>query len=133
MKPVFYTKIPIAYKIVLYILFEIITVVTLGFGWRFYDFFICHKYWLNRRILLRHIKLQSKLLSNQLISKELILENIIEYKFEDFRVWYWTKQLSITLMTETSDDLIGLFVSLNVEDKMVVKIIRQLNQIEVNN
>lgn len=72
-------------------------------------------------------------MSNSLVSKELILKNVIEYKFEDFRVWYWTKTLSITVMTETDDDLVGLFVSSNLEDRMIVKIIRQLNQLESNN
>ena len=133
MKPVFYTKIPIVYLIVLGILFAIITVITLGLGWRYFDFFICHKYWLNRRILLRYIKLQGKLSSNQLISKELIIKNIIEYKFEDFRVCYWTKTLSLTVKTETDDDLVGLFVGSSAEDKMVIKIIRQLTQLESNN
>lgn len=117
----------------LFILFIITVITTLGLSWRFYDFFICHKYWLNRRILLRYVKLQNKLISSSLVSKELILKNIIEYKFENFKVWYWTKTLSITVMTETDDDLVGLFVGSNAEDKMVIKIIRQLNQLEVNN
>lgn len=128
MKPIFYTKIPIVYQVILSILFILATIATLGYCWRFYDFFVCHKYWLNRRILLKYI--ESTELS---FTKELILQNIIEYKFNEFSVWYYTRQLSLGVLTKENSDLVGLFVASSIEDKMVIKIIRQLNQLEPSN
>ena len=127
MKPTFYTRIPLIYSILFGMLFFIITIGTFGLGFIFYDFFICPKYWLNRRILWKYLK------SNNLVfTKELMLKDIVEYKFNNFTVWYYSKQLKLTVHTESNDDLIGLFTSSFIEDKMIIKLIRRLNQLESN-
>ena len=129
MKPVFYSKIPLAYSVMLEILFAIATVITFGLAWIFYDFFVCHKYWLNRRVLLKYLKSD-----NLVFTKESILDNrVIEYEFKDFKVWYYTKKLELAVMNESYNDLVGLFVSSKLEDKMVIKLIRRLNQLELTN
>lgn len=121
----FYTKIPIPYKITLIVIFVVLAVLTLGLAFIFHDFFIEHKYWLNRRILLKFLKNE-----NLSFTREEILDGrVIEYNFENFILWYYHKQLNITVRCKYDSDMIGLFISSFIEDKKVIEIIRQLNKI----
>ena len=125
MKPIFYTKLPIVYTIVLVIIFLILICITLGLTWFLYDFFLCHRYWLNRRILYKYLK-----------QKDLVftikepLKNIIEYKFDNFDIWIHSKQLGLSLHMEHNNDIIGLFTSNFIEDRMVIKLIRKLQSLK---
>jgi len=128
MKPTFYTKLPSIYTTILLLLYILVCILTVGGGMRYYDFFLEHKYWLNRRVLLKYLEIKD--LS---FSKELILKNIIEYKFQDFHIWYHSKQLKLTLSSETDEDLIGLFTVSSTEDRMVIKLIRKLTKLTTMN
>ena len=124
MKPIFYTRIPRIYSIMLEILFFILLILSLGLVWKSYDFFFEHKYWLNRRILSKYLK------SDDLkYTKGLPFNDITEYQFESFKIWIWMKQLQITVSDTDNDDLIGLFVSSSLKDRKVIQIIRCINKL----
>ena len=99
MKPTFYTKLPILYNIVLGIIFTISLVITIGLSLCLYDFFVHHKYWLNRRILYKYLKTKDIKYTSSLLPGT--LNSIVEYKFENFTIWKYTKQLELCLFTET--------------------------------
>ncbi|KKP65118.1 MAG: hypothetical protein UR61_C0032G0002 [candidate division WS6 bacterium GW2011_GWE1_34_7] len=106
------------------ILFFILLILSLGLIWKFCDFFTHHKYWLNRRILIKYLK------SDDLKhTKRLVFNDIAEYKFESFKIWVWEKQLQITVSDTDNDDLIGLFVSSSLKDRKVIQIIRCINKL----
>ena len=124
-QPLFYTRIPKLYSTVLVIIWIIATITTLGLLFNpICDFCLQHKYWRNRRILY-------KFLSQKDLTyiKETILGDIVQYKFETFTVWSWNKQLELTVNTEHFDDIVGLFTASKSEDRMVIKMIRLLNQL----
>lgn len=126
MKPIFYTKIPKIYSIILEILFTIICTITLGIGLNiFYDFFLEHKYWLNRRILYRYLKSE-----NLKYIKDNIGFGLKEYDFDNFKIWIYERKLKLALHNKCDNDIIGLFTSSKNEDMMVIKLIRKLNQLK---
>lgn len=126
MKPTFYTKIPLVYNIILGILFFITIFVTLGLTWIFwYDFFMCHKYWLNRRILMKYLNQK-----DLKFTKKPIFKDITEYQFESFEIWVWNKQLQITVSNTDNSDYVGLFVESIFADRKTIQIIRQLNKLD---
>ena len=67
MEITFYTRIPKVYEILLQIIFYILLIITFGFAYiLFYDYFFEHKYYLNRRLLLKYLNNNT----NTFISKE---------------------------------------------------------------
>lgn len=124
MKPTFYTRLPILYKIVLITLYIILTITTVGIVHILYcDFFLEHKYWLNRRILLKYLKSKDA----KLLNIEVLTNCIVRYTFTDFKLWYWPKQLQISL----DDNVIGLYTATKIEDRKVIEIIRKLNTLNI--
>jgi hypothetical protein len=124
-KPQFYTRIPRLYSIVLIIIWAIGSIITLGLLFNtLYDFCLQHKYWRNRRILYKYLSQK-----DLKYTKETILNDITQYKFNTFDIWVWNKSLKLTLGTPHFYDIIGLFTSSKSEDRMVMKLIRRLNQL----
>jgi hypothetical protein len=121
MKPIFYTKIPKFQKTVYAIIFFIITILTFGFAWRYYDYWIETKYYLNRRILSNLINQENV----KFTKSEITHINCTEYKFESINLWIYERALELA----SDNDEIGLFTSNKLEDAFVISLIRKLKQL----
>lgn len=122
----FYTKLPFAYKVLIYILMAIYSLLTLGLSRALDDFYFDNRSWLNRRVLHRFLQKE-----NIKLVEEDVFGSLLKYEIDglDFRLFVDKEKLELGLYKDSESFLIDNHVRTKREDMFSINIIRKLHKL----